>query len=275
MQSKLFLNVCAVLSIAFGAVSIPTQVKAASISDSDSLYAPGTVLYDSNYPPAGNYVPTETKWGDPELGTPGGVVTYSFMPTGPSYRDECPDPGCTDEIKALSTFMPSGFEAEIKRAFDAWSAVANIQFQLVTDSGDAFNNTGARGNIRFGGHIFDGPSNVLAHGYFPQDGAPSYAGDIHFDIEDTWKIGFGGDGFDIFQVTAHEIGHAIGLDHTRIANSLMNPYYTESISGPQPNDIAGAQYIYGKAAIVPTPGLLVPMLGAGIAALRKRKAVKA
>ncbi len=29
----------------------------------------------------------------------------------------------------------------------------------------------------------------------------------------------------------------------------MNPFYTEAFSGPQADDIAGAQFIYGQAAV--------------------------
>jgi hypothetical protein len=149
--------------------------------------------------------------------------------------------------------MPVGFKTAIKAAFAAWSAVANITFVEVPDNGVAFNGAEALGDIRIGGHAFDGANGVLAHAYFPPDNGTTAAGDIHFDTGETWKIGFGGAGFDIFQVAAHEIGHAIGLDHTSVAGSLMNPFYTEAFSGPRADDIAGAQFIYGAAAPVPLP----------------------
>jgi Matrixin len=249
MKLKYFFSTFAVLSVAIGVMGIPIQAKAATV--------------------------TGAKWGASQIpGTSGGVVTYSFMPTGPSCtaeRDSCSN----STITALASFMPAGFKAEIKKAFDAWAAVANIQFQEVSDSDTAFNASGAKGDIRIGGHYFDGVNNVLAHGYFPQSGAPSYAGDVHFDTSETWKIGFGGSGFDIFTVAAHEIGHAIGLDHTDVAGSLMEPYYSESFYGLQADDITGAQLIYGSATAVPSPSLLAPMIGFGVVAFRKRKAVKA
>lgn len=88
---------------------------------------------------------------------------------------------------------------------------------------------------------------------------------IHFDIAETWKIGFGGSGFDIFQVTAHEIGHAIGLGHEDTATvALMDPFYTEAFSGLQADDEAGAIFIYGPAVTaVPEPRTIM-LLGIGV-----------
>ncbi|MBF0612951.1 MAG: matrixin family metalloprotease, partial [Magnetococcales bacterium] len=61
-----------------------------------------------------------------------------------------------------------------------------------------------------------------------------------------------------FQVAAHEIGHALGLDHTAVANSLMNPFYSEAFSGPQADDIQGIQALYGGGS--PSAPLPAPLL---------------
>ncbi len=202
------------------------------------------------------------KWGSPVFGT-GATVTWSLMASGIAT------PGDAGLTTALAAFMPAGFHAQIVAAFAAWSAVADITFVEVADNGLAFNAAGATGDIRIAGHTFDGPSGVLAHGFFPPNNGVSAAGDIHFDTSENWKIGFGGPGFSIFQVTAHEIGHAIGLNHTGVPNSLMNPFYTEAFSGPQADDIAGARFIYGapvQANPVPVPaGLVMGLIGAASA----------
>lgn len=228
-----------------------------------SYYAPGTPLPE-------DFVLGPTfpgKWGPPVMGT-GAVVTWSLTATG-TLSDDSP----SGTLTALADFMPAGFKAQIEAAFAAWSAVANITFVEVADNGLPWNAPGALGDIRISGHAFDGVFGTLAHGYFPPVNGATAAGDIHFDIAEQWKIGFGGPGFDIFQVAAHEIGHAIGLDHTGVPNSLMNPFYTEAFAGPQADDFAGAQFIYG---VIPEPtsfalvgvGLMLSM---GAARLRRRR----
>lgn len=192
---------------------------------------------------------TPGKWGGPAMGTPGGTVTWSLMDSGIGTD--------ADASTALSAFMPVGFKAEIEAAFAAWSAVADIDFMETADDGLVFD-VGVVGDIRIGGHTFDGPGGTLAHGFYPPVNGTGAAGDIHFDTAEIWKIGFGGAGFDIFTVMAHEIGHAIGLDHTMVPASLMNPFYTEAFSGPQADDIAGAVFIYGPRDVdVPEPETLV------------------
>ena len=140
-----------------------------------------------------------------------------------------------------------------------WSSVANLTFVQVADDGNPFNGPTSSGDIRIG-LAFDGPGGTLAHGFYPPNNGNTAAGDIHFDIAELWKIGFGGGGFDIVQVLAHELGHALGLNHTNVANSLMNPFYSEAFYGPQTDDIAGMQFIYGRAVQpVPEPAALALM----------------
>lgn len=205
-------------------------------------------------------------WGD---GSPGTTVTWSLMPTGTSCAAE--SIGCT--ITSITDFMPTGAITEIVNAFAAWSAVADLTFSQVADDGAAFNAATTSGDIRIGGHAFDGSGGTLAHGFFPPPNGATAAGDIHFDTAETWKIGFGGTGFDIFQVMTHEIGHAIGLSHTGASGSLLEPFYSESFSGPQADDIAGAQAIYGAPQYVfePDTTLLMMLSFAMLAISLKRK----
>ncbi|PSW20804.1 hypothetical protein C9I98_08170 [Photobacterium sanctipauli] len=204
-------------------------------------------------------------------GGPGTTVTWSLMPTGtPCALPPVEPVGCT--ITSITDFMPVGAVTEIVNAFAAWSAVADINFVKINDDGAPFNAPTSSGDIRIGGHAFDGPGNTLAHGFFPPPNGLSAAGDIHFDIADTWKIGFGGAGFDIFQVMAHEIGHAIGLEHTAVPNSLLNPFYTEAFRGLQADDIAGAQALYGARQSVFEPETtLLMMLSFAMLALSLRR----
>jgi hypothetical protein len=222
------------------------------------------------------YVISGEKWGDPAFGT-GAIISWSLMDTGLSCNGTYESIGCS--VTSLADFMPLGFESEISRSFDAWSDIAGLTFVQVPDSGDAFNVPGASGDIRLGGHSFDGSGGILAHGYLPEPGSSSSEGDIHFDSGDLWTTSFGSPGFDIFQVLTHELGHALGLDHTNVPRSLMNPYYTEAFSGPQADDFAGIQYLYGLPAAgneVPEPAsallLMIGLLGLIVARKQQRVA---
>ena len=216
------------------------------------------------------------KWGSPVLGTSGGVVTWSLA-AGPYPTSE----GGGGLITPLAGSMPVGFKAEIVAAFAQWSAVADITFVEVPDSGDPWNSGSPTetGMIRIGMEVLDGVGGTLAHGYFPPPNGTTAAGDIHFDIAETWGLGLVGPGFSIRQVMAHEIGHAIGLRHVTGVTALMNPFYTEAFDGVQADDIAGAIAIYGAASTGPPGGsgvpepasILVWALGLGFVGLRYRR----
>ncbi|WP_375690833.1 matrixin family metalloprotease [Pseudooceanicola sp. LIPI14-2-Ac024] len=215
-----------------------------------------------------------TKWGSPAFGTAGGVVTYSYVPFGTSCGALCGGSGIVGD---LATFMPVGFEAAIDAAFGVWEAVADISFVEVADDGAEMGTATTGGDIRLSVVGVDGPSGTLAFAFFPPpNSGTSYDGDIFFDFQEPWSLGVAPGFFDLFLVAAHEIGHAIGLEHEDTELALMNPIYNPFLTGLTPDDIAGAQYIYGPASVIPLPAGLplyagALMLGAGFV-LRRRKA---
>lgn len=281
----------AALALLLGASATPAQASGISFGGAPQ-HGGGYLAPDSSAPQhGGGYLapgtPTSSefvlgptspgKWGPPVFGT-GAVVTWSLMPSGATME---PGEGLSS---ALSSFMPAGFLAAIQAAFDAWSAVANLTFVQLTEVGVCnFQAAGCnQGDIRIAGTNLGGAGGTLAHGYYPPSNGGLAAGDIHFDVNDGWDLVFDGTGdgaFSIFQVMAHELGHALGLDHTLVPASLMNAFYTEAFSGPQADDIAGMQFIYGPAPQdpgdpIPEPATLA-LLGAGLfAAAARRRAMK-
>jgi hypothetical protein len=187
------------------------------------------------------------KWGPSgTLGTTGGTVTWSIAGTGLSYQ-----PGTytsasffTGTTVALSSFLPADYLTQITNAFNAWSAVANINFVQVADGGGNFG-VGSTANIRIGGGYIDGAGNVAGQGFYAPGNfgggtANAFAldGDLVFDSSNTWTDQ------SLFGVALHEIGHTLGLDHIQGTTAIMNPTVPLGV-GLQAADIAAVHAIYG------------------------------
>jgi hypothetical protein len=207
------------------------------------------------------YILYGNKWGantnfspDNPPGTPGGVVTYSFIPNG---VDQSAEFGATTNVAigSLPTFQ-SCFYDRIRAAFNAWETVAGIEFDEILDSALPFDTLNAMAHIRIGAHSFDGTGGMLAHAYYPPPNGLSAAGDVHFDMAENWSCS-AATGFDIGIVALHEIGHSIGLAHEGAALAVMNPIYNPDMAVLQADDINGVRAIYGlpdgAPTLTPTP----------------------
>jgi len=101
---------------------------------------------------------------------------------------------------------------------------------------------------------FDGAGGVLAHAFFPSRKRRKIhplTGDVHMDGEEQWVNKGRGDGTCFPYVFTHELGHSLGLTHSKNRNSIMWPFYIPCYKDIklQLDDIKGIQKIYGKPKI--------------------------
>jgi hypothetical protein len=183
------------------------------------------------------------KWGNPRMGT-GATVTYAFAtePVAFSEARNCRAMEPMDALLARSGVDQALYEAETAKAFDAWSAAADIQFRQISDTDAANILIGAQTNPV--GRAFTNVSYARAA---PSAVQPLEKSLICLNPEQPWKVGFDGDLniYDLRYTLTHEIGHAIGLDHPGTPSQVMSYRYEERFSTLQPGDIRGAVALYG------------------------------
>lgn len=152
-------------------------------------------------------------------------------------------------------------------ALDVWRQVVPLEFTEVNSAANAdmiigfgtqshcdLYSTSLGGDQCILESSFDGPSGVLAHCYFPGQGAIS--GDCHFDDAETYTDdNTSRTAVRLLEVAIHEFGHGLGLDHSDDPNAIMFPSYDGNAIKLSlgADDIAGIQSLYGSRDGTVTP----------------------
>ncbi|KAG5836801.1 hypothetical protein ANANG_G00232460 [Anguilla anguilla] len=170
------------------------------------------------------------------------VENYSFHPDRPRWRNHT----ITYRIeKYTPDLRREQVEASFRTALKVWSDAAPLRF-LKVERGKADIVISFRSGDHGDFFPFDGPKGVLAHAFEPGE---DMGGDIHFDEDEIWTVGHRGYGYNLFTVAAHELGHSLGLGHSRDPSALMYPSYRYNDVAPYTlpmDDTLGIQALYGS-----------------------------
>jgi hypothetical protein len=172
------------------------------------------------------------------------TVSYAFLAADTDFPDarNCRSMGPLTGLLARSRLDEREFRREVRAAFDMWEEVANIRFVESPDAAAAgiligaqrepFGRAFANVSYRDSG---DGQRRIIDRSL------------VCLNPEQSWKFGFDGNlnVYDVRYTVAHEIGHAIGLDHPSPTGQLMGYRYEEKFRRLQDGDIRGAVLLYG------------------------------
>ncbi|CAF1101924.1 unnamed protein product [Didymodactylos carnosus] len=108
----------------------------------------------------------------------------------------------------------------VQDAFNEWSKHTPLTFEMVCNT--CLSDIVLQFMEGDHGDSLPFDEKTLAHAFLPTDGR------IHFDSQDTWTELYNSTSktvINLFLITMHEIGHALGLEHVKDRQSIMFPTY--------------------------------------------------
>ena len=187
----------------------------------------------------------EVKWDSPQRGR-GASVTYGFATKVETFPDasNCRSVAPMDRLSSAWKGGPERLDAVAQAAFGMWSRAADLRFREAVP--------GERPDILIGAQ--GEPEGVafadVWHGPGANGMAPLVRASVCFNPEVAWTTDDGpvpANVYDLATVLAHEVGHAIGLDHPGPRGALMAYSNQGAFDALMPGDVAGAVLLYGPA----------------------------
>lgn len=151
----------------------------------------------------------------------------------------------------------AAFETAIRAALDEWQATGLVAFRPAADGEEAELVLGWRRGAHGAACLPFGVDTAIAH-----TGPVGPGTFVHFDLEREWDPGRGG--YDLAAAALHEVGHALGLDHTPDESAVM---YAEPSGRRQlgRSDRLGLRTLYADPSEAAEPGSLRVFLDEAVA----------
>jgi hypothetical protein len=181
------------------------------------------------------------KWGTPEPGR-GAVVTWrlAFAHGTAPGRENCRRTAGLDGLLARAGLKREDALRAADAAFAMWSTAADIRFVPAGTTGPA--------DITI---VAEDDDDGIAYTDVMPGGESEHAVSLARAVvclnpHAQWTAAQTGT-YRLAYVLAHEIGHAIGLDHPGPTGALMGFEYDAERDRLAPGDIAGAAFLYGAS----------------------------
>jgi hypothetical protein len=171
-------------------------------------------------------------------------ITYKVVTGSQTFGGarNCRAMTAVDDLLAGSGVERSTLDSELASAFSMWALITKLTFRHARADEPADILIGAQ--VDPAGWAF---ADVFYDATSPRHIKPITQALICLNPDRQWKVGFDGNlkAYDLRYTFAHEIGHAIGLDHPVDSGQIMYYRYNERFRDLQAGDVLGATTLYG------------------------------